>query len=399
MEIAKYCIIFLIAIDIFSSIISFIDFIPIGKSFASPRFPLFVTLILIIAQMKQRNKCFYCETCNRNLSISEIQGLCSCGNKTKVKFMGLSGKLYYYCSDSTCKKTRVMSFDNSMRTRFSRINPYGKKMQQKRQLVCRVCGSNLSGETVINMSLYSGDVNLARNYREDFFYHAFGPAKKNNDISIVPENVAILKDIDRHYEKGSTKFNPVSVTDESIRIHFKTSNKSINELLIQFNIALAQNVTLKLKSSEGIIILLDAAKSPSERQSVIDHFMVDLEHLNTKSSEWINPVLIGLCCNDVEELESEINSGIIKSADDSEEICIKYLSSQNNGDIIQSLYNRISNVHFFVYRTGTLALGNDSNVYNIVPPVQSLFYSASSDFSNIWKPTSGGYCPKTAGHK
>lgn len=399
MEIVKYCIIFLITIDVFSSIISFIDFIPIGKSFASPRFPLFVALILIIAQTKQRNRHFYCETCNKSLSISEIQGLCSCGNKTKVKFMGLSGKLYYYCPDPTCKKTRVISFDNSMRTRFSRINLYGKKMQQKRQLVCNVCGTKLSGETVVNMSLFSSDVNLAKRFREDFFYHAFGPAKTNNDINIVPENASVLKDIDRHYEKGSTKFNPVSIIDDSIRIHFKTTNKNINQLLIQFNIALAQSSVLKLKYSEGIIILLDASKNPSERQSVIDHFLIELDHLNTKSNIWIGSVLVGLCCDEVNELKSAINNEQIKSADDSEELCIRFLTSQNNGDIIQSLYNRIDNVHFFVYRTGTLALGNDSDVYNIVPPVQSLFYSVSNDFYTIWKPVPNGYCPKNVGHK
>ena len=102
-------------------------------------------------------------------------------------------------------------------------------MQQKRQLVCNVCGTKLSGETVVNMSLFSSDVNLAKKFREDFFYHAFGPAKTNNDINIVPENASVLKDIDRHYEKGSTKFNPVSIIDDSIRIHFKTTNKNINQ--------------------------------------------------------------------------------------------------------------------------------------------------------------------------
>lgn len=385
MEILRCIIFFLIIIDVLSSIISFIDFLPIGKPFSSPRVPILLALIIIIIQMKQRNKQFYCETCSKNLSINEVQGMCSCGTKTKVKFVGVFGNLYYTCKNPSCKKTKVISFDNSIRTRLSRINPYGKKMQQKRQLICNICGSKLSGETVINMSLYSCDVNLAKNYREDFFYHAFGSVKKNSYISIVPENAAILKDIERHYEKGSTKFNTVSVTDDSIRIHFKTSNKSINELLIQFNIALAQNDALKLKWSEGIIILLDASKNPSDNQSVIDHFMVDLEHLNTKGSVWTNPVLIGLCCNDVEELESAINSGIIKNADDSEEICIKYLSSHNNGDLIQILYNRISNVHFFVYRTGTLALGNNSNVYNVVPPVQALFYSVSNDFYSVWE--------------
>lgn len=399
MEIVKYGIILLIIIDVFSSIISFIDSIPIGKSFTSPRFPLIITLLIIIVQTKQRNKRFYCETCSKNLSISEIQGLCSCGKKTKIKFMGLSGKLYYYCSEPTCKKTRVISFDNSIRTRFSRINPYSQKMQQKRQLVCNVCGTKLSGESVINMSLFSNDVNLAKRFREVFFYHAFGPAKNNNDISIIPENAAILKDIDRHYEKGSTKFNPVSVTDESIRIHFKTTNKNVNQLLIQFNIALSQNNVLKLKSSEGIILLLDASKNPSERQSVIDYFLIELDHLNTGSSVWINPVLVGLCCDEVDELESAINAEKIKGADDLEELCIQFLTTHNNGDIIQSLYNRIENIHFFLYRTGSLALGNNNKVYNVVPPVQALFYTVSNDFLSVWKQTSEGHCPRTIGHK
>lgn len=401
METVKYIVILLIVIDVFSSIISFIDLIPIGSPFTMPRFPLVITLIIIIIQTKQRSRTFYCEKCSKNLSASEVRVKCSCGKKNKVKFMGLSGKLYYKCSNRDCEEAKVTSFKNVfiddggigvlIRARLPKINPY----RESNQIVCSVCGEKLSGESVINMSLFSCDMNLAKRFREDFFYHAFGPAKQSKNISITSRNASLLKDIDKHYEKGK----PASVTPDSIRVYFKTENEDINQTLIQFNIALAENKDLQLKSSEGIIVLLDAAKDPIERQSAVDFFLLETARINTRSSIWQAPVLVGLCCDKVDELESEIDSGKIKNADDSEELCINFLSSHNNGDIVQRLCKSVENIHFFLYRTGSIASNDEDKVYNIVPPVQALFYTVSNDFRSVWEESTEGYLPKTIGQK
>lgn len=399
MEIIKHILLFLILIDVISSVVSFIDNIPVGKAFFSPRFPLFITLLVILIQTKQRNRSLYCETCGKNLSTDEIAGRCICGAKTKLEFLGISGKILYKCSNKSCRYSDVISFNGNMRTRFSRLFPYKQSLQHGRMRVCNTCGKVLTGKNVTNFSLYCGDLELAKNYREDFFYHGFGPAKQTQEISVLTNNSSLLKEIDKHYEKGTTKLNLCNIPENPIRVRFKTRNENINQDFFQFNIAVAQNENLKLRMSDGIIILLNGNSSGIERQSIIDHFLVELRNINTESPTWQRPVLVGLCCNDVEELESAINSGQINSENDSEELCRNFLIAHNNNDILYSLFNYIENVHFFIYRTGTLALKNSDKVYNVVQPVQSLFYDSMNEFSHIWKPYSNGYCPKTTGHK
>jgi len=395
MEIVKIVIFLLLLIDVVYSIVSLIDMIPVGKRWFIPRLPFLITLIVIIFQTKQRNRTFYCETCHKNLSCDDVVSRCTCGTTTKVKFVGFSGKLSYKCKNSSCRKNVVRSFDNSARTRFSRINPFGTKMQQKRQLVCNICGTKLSGEPVLNYSLYSSNMMLAKKFREDFFYHSFGPAKECKDLHITPTNAMLLKDIDRHYENGAGKLSLNSVSEEPIQLHFKTKNKNVNQTLYQFNIAVAQNNEHKLGLSEGVIVLLDGAANSIERQSVVDLFLVDIQQINTESSVWAKPVLVGVCCNGVDSLETVIDEGRIHSADVAEEICRQFLIERNNEDVINRLSNGVSNLHFFLYRTGTKAQGTQDKVYNVVNPVQALIYASQNEMKHIWPVAMNGYCPRT----
>jgi len=394
MDNLKIIVFSLIVIDVFASFISIIDMIPIGKHRFKLRFPFLITLIIIVLQTKQRNKVFYCKTCHKNLYYPDVTAECYCKTTHKLKFVGFSGVLNYNCPNKKCKKRKIIGFGRYDRTMFSRLNPYGKRMQAKRLLVCRICGNMISGEPVMNFSLYSSNIELAKNYREDFFYHSFGPAKENKDLHISPVDVKVLKDIDHHYEHGAGKLGSNSVSEVPIQLHFKTQNKNVNQTLYQFNMAVALNADNKLIASEAIIILLDGNSKSAERQSVVDNFLVDIQQINIEGSVWKKPVLVGICCNNVKRLEDEIDGGKINSADDCEEICRRFLNEENNDDIINRLNGNVANVRYFLYRTGTAEKGTQGKVYNVVNPVQALTYAVQSEMKHIWPPVSNGHCPK-----
>lgn len=392
MEIVQKIIELIIFADVLWSLFSFIGAIPLGKPWVSPRFPILITIIIMLVQIGQRKRTFYCEKCQKNLIHKEMIGRCSyCDRDTKIKFMDISGRIYYKCSNINCKHTNVISLGGNARTRFYVLNPYGSG---KRSLICQNCRCTLSGETVINLSLYSGTEKLAKDYREDFFYHSFGPAKSAEKISVVPVNASMLKDIDKHYEKGISKLSRVDVPTDSIALHFKTESKAVNQTLFQFRIAVKEN--LKLQPSEGIILLLDGTASGIERQSVVDHFLVDLQHLNTQSAVWTKPILVGVCANGVQQLETAIDSDI-SSAEEVEQCCKQFLLDQNNGDVINRLYTSIENIHFFLYRTGSAADGTESKIYNVVQPGQALLYEVQREMRRIWTQERNGYCPMTHG--
>ena len=398
MSIFKLIVLFLVIIDVFSALISFIDWIPIGRHWSVPRLPLVLTLIAIILQTKQRNRVLYCEKCHKNLSGHDLISICQCGSESKVKFIDFSGKLRYKCKNKNCRKLPVKGFNNYSRTTFSKINPYSSKTQE-RSIVCKVCKSKLSGESVINLTLYAGDIKLAKDFREDFFYHGFGAGKKSESLSVTPINPTVLKEIDRHYEKGSSRLSFSSVSEEPIQIHFKTNYKNVNETMYQFSLAIAKDDRLKLRVSEGIILLLDGNVTGIDRQTVVDRFLLELKQLNTNSAKWQNPILVGICSNDVPVLESAIESKKVTTPEAADSICRQFLEDQGNGDLINLLYNNITSIHFFLYRTGSMSDSTHEKVYNVVNPVQAIVYTTQSEMKHIWSPDINGVCPKTIGQR
>ena len=385
-------------LDVLWSVLSFIGAIPIGKPFITPRLPILVSVMLMLFQISIKKQTRYCNVCNRNLSATEITTECNfCKTSNPLKFIGPDGRIYYKCSNSSCKETFVLSAFGNVRTRFSKISPYGTQTSKKRTLHCKYCNQPLSENTIVNLSLYTENRALAIAYRETFFYHSFGAGCKNPDLHLYPQSTAVLKEIDRYYETAtSRKIVSSNLTLGMIRIEFRASIEEINKSAYQFRIALSNNNSLKLKSSEGIVVLLDGKAQSIENKSLIDHFLLELSQLNTQSRTWSSPVLVGISANDVDELEEKIEEGFA-NAEEMEDFCKQFLITKNNEDIIHLLYNAVENVHFFIYRTGSARDNTESKIYNVIPPVQALLYFAQSSMRKYWIPDKNGFCPPTRG--
>lgn len=387
-------------LDVLWSVLSFIGAIPIGKPFITPRLPILLSILLMLIQIPVKKQTRYCNVCNKNLSTTETTTECNfCKTSNPIKFIGFDGRIYYKCSNSSCKETFILSAFGNVRTRFSKIFPYGVKTSKKRTLHCKYCNQPLSENTMVNLSLYTEDKNLAlaTAYRETFFYHSFGAGCKNPNLHLYPQSTAVLKEIDRYYETASFRKTASSnLTLGMIRIEFRADIEEINKSAYQFRIALSNNNSLKLKSSEGIIVLLDGKAQSIENKSLIDHFLLELSQLNTQSRTWSFPVLVGISANGVDELEEKIENGFA-NADEMENLCKQFLIDKNNEDIIHLLYNAVENVHFFIYRTGTARDNTEIKIYNVIPPVQALLYSAQSSMRKYWIPDKNGFCPTTRG--
>lgn len=386
-------------LDVLWSLLSFIGAIPIGKNFVTPRFPIIITLIIMLIQTPVRTRKKYCEVCNRNLAYTEMIAECVyCNSPNPVKLIGIDGRIYYKCVNKKCRNTFVITPFDDARTRFSKLIPYGNRASKKRKLHCKYCNKALSGNnTVINLSLYTDDKLLAVAYRETFFYNSFGSGCKDTNIHLFSQSASLLKEIDHFYESKPSKImGTTSLSLDLIRIEFRSAIDEINKSVYQFRIAVANDNNAKLKASEGIIVLLDGNAQAIEIKTLIDHFLIDLNMLNTQSKTWTSPVLIGISANGVPELEKRIDSGFT-SSDEMETYCKQYLMSKNSEDIIYALNNAIDNVHFFVYRTGNGRNGSESKIYNVIPPVQSLMYTAQNSMRKYWIPNSNGLILSTKG--
>ena len=319
---------FITIIDVVWFVISFIMAIPIGKAFFPPRFPILITLIIIFLQTPSRKKPKYCSICNRNLNKKETTMRCVyCNTLNPVKMMDITGNIYYKCANKECKQTHVVSPYGYARTRFSKVFPYGEKNTKKVTLCCKYCNNQLSSaHSVVNLSLYTSNVQLAQAYRETFFYNSFGAGKKNLDIQLSSHNTAlfsnatvfsILKEIDECYE-GASSSKSKGTNDiplELISLELRSSEyKEINSTSYQFRIALS-NDSYRLLASEGIILLIDGKSSALENDTLVDRFLIDLNSLNTQSKVWNLPVLIGISSNGIPELEERIQSGFVNAED------------------------------------------------------------------------------------
>lgn len=389
----------ILILDVLWSVLSFIGAIPIGKPWVTPRFPILITLILMLLQTPVRKSKKYCNVCNRNLDNTEMMAECSfCNTPNPVKVLGIDGRIYYKCVNKKCKSTFVITpFDNA-RTRFSKLFPYSEKSSKKRKLHCKYCNTALNSDTtVINLSLYTSDKLLAVAYRETFFYNGFGGGCKDTNIHLFSQNASLLKEIDHFYESKPSKImGTSSLSLEVIRLEFRSTIDSINKSAYQFRIAAINDNNAKLKASEGIIVLINGGMQSIEIKTLIDHFLIDLNSLNTQSQTWSYPVLIGISANGVADLEQRIDAGFT-SAEEMETYCKQYLSSRNSEDIIYALSNTVDNIHYFLYRTGSIREGTDSKVYNVIPPVQALIYSAQGEMKKYWVPNNNGHIPLTKG--
>lgn len=389
----------IVILDVLWSVLSFIGSIPIGKPFFTPRFPFLITLIVKLIQIPTKKEKRYCSVCNRNLLAEEMIAECNyCNSSNPVKLIGIDGRIYYKCNNKSCKETFVVSPFGEARTRFSRLFPYGDKTSRKRKLRCMYCKQPLSSDnTVINLSLYTSDKLLAVAYRETFFYNSFGAGCKDANIHLFSQSATTLKEIDHFYEsKPSKMMGTASLPLDLIRIEFRSRIDEINKSAYQFRIAATNDNNAKLKASEGIIVLVNGNAQAIEVKTLIDHFLIDLNALNTQSQTWTSPVLIGISANGVPELEKRIDDGFT-SADEMESFCKQYLISKNIEDIIYALNNAVENMHFFLYRTGNARDATESKIYNVIPPVQALLYSAQSTMKKYWAPNTNGITPSTKG--
>lgn len=396
MELIKAILIFAAILDVLSSVFSFIGAIPAGKPWTIPRFPLLITIIIMILQTKSRHQLHYCENCQKNCHSNEIVRQCIfCGAKTEIKFMNITGRIHYRCSNPSCR-TQIIKFcfekNNRIRTRFSRLQPYSEKTMKKSSLICKTCGKKVNSGKTVNLSVYGQTMLMAQDYREDFFYHGIKP--NESFFEVLSLQTATVKKIYLNYEVGPGSSATSGVPTSPVKIYVKTGQKASEKTLFRFRMAVPKSENLRLKNSEGIIILLNGKSDEVARQTVIDHFIVDLQQINTRSAVWKNPILVGICSNGVERLENAIDKGI-KSQQEEEKICIEFLKDMNNSDIINRLYSEAENVHFFLYRTGSAAKGTAEKIYNAVQPAQALIYNFQPEMNRIW--SKNGYLPLTNG--
>lgn len=388
----------LLFIDLAWSVISFIGAIPLGKPWFTPRFPIPITVIVMLLQIPHRKRKFYCDRCQKNLSYKEIVGNCNhCASDFPIKFMGIDGRIYHKCSESGCDETNVLTmneFDDSARTRFYKLNPLGES--EKRDFCCKICGNLIFGdEKVVTLSLYSGREETAKTYRAAFFYNSFGPGKKSQKMAVQPTEPLIVKRIDSLYECEGYKDGFKDVADHPLRLRLKTDQKLINKTLFQFHMVIGSTNQHKLVSSEGIVLLIEGVSNSIERQTLVDQFLVDLEPLKT-SRCWNKPVLVGICANGVVSLESAVSRGF-ENATIMEQQCISFLMEQNNADIVSRLSSNLEHLHFFLYRTGSVGENTEGDIYNVVQPGQALMYDAHRELRAIWPMETNGCSPPLYG--
>ena len=373
----------LVLFDVTWSVGSFINWIPFGKTWwITPRFPLLITVIIMLIQRISIKKTFYCEKCHKNLKHGELKFRCAtCNEEFKLKPMGISGRIYLKCPNKDCTGKFLYTTDmgGHFPARFSRLNPYGKRNLDKINFSCRNCGEALENGYVVNFSLYSGSVELAKNYREDFFYYAFGPKKKTSGLSIAMEDKYFMNNLKKHYEN-----NTMEVSDKNLMIKLVTKNSNINEIKFNMRFAVCENNEYPLLSSEGIVLILDGKEDAILRRSVVDNFIVDIERLRSQEQIIDTPLLVGICVNGVSGMEETVQR--YTDAVSMERACRDFLIQKNNADIIQILCSKLKNVHFFFYRTGTAGNNSEDKVFNVVVPVQSLFLSVTRDMCNVWPP-------------
>lgn len=360
----------LTAIDIIWSIVSWIS-----SRLLTPRLPLIPTLIVMLYQRKCKKKTYFCEKCQRNLYHKEILRKCSdskCGKAQEIKFMDITGKVYHKC---------INNYVSKCEERFNVFDTYKGYRDNKIDLICKTCDTELSGGLVASFSLYSSDEQLAKDYIVDFFYYTFCAGKKTVNMSVETTDKKRLDDIDNEFMHFAPTANTGRILD-TISLRLQTNNSTVKNTRFQFHTAICSDEARKLKSSEGIIILLDGKNSNYERDSVIDRFLVDLQMQNIRGNVWENPVYIGVCANGCEFLESEIDKNASSIAQN-EQLCRQFLVNYNNEDIINKLSNAIKNVHYFVYRTGYKSNGTEEKIYNVAESGQSLLIDVCSELNNV----------------
>lgn len=373
--------------DVGLSIVSFINWIPIGKPWITPRLPIIPTIIVMLIQLKDKKRMFYCDTCHRNFYPKELIGVCNCcETEQKIYFMDITGRIYRKCINGSCNTSGVFTLredDGVARTRISVFNPLKNYRANKINFKCKTCGSKIGMGLVSNFSLYGSDEKLVRDYRTVFFYYTFCKGKKTVDMSVEVSDERLLKGIDNEFE-GSKSPHGYNTTLGTIRLRLKTRNYTVNQIQFRFNTAICSDNSKKLMPSEGIVLLLDGSCSNFERDSVVDQFLIDLKMLSSRGELWENPVFVGICANNCETLEDKIDSGILK-LENNEEMCRQYLESQNNSDIINKLSNAVKDIHYFIYRTGTVAAGTDYKIYNVIESGQSLLGKVCTELESVIK--------------
>ena len=387
----------LLLIDLAWSVLSFIGAIPLGKPWFTPRFPVPVTIVIMLFQIGHKKWDFYCNNCQKNLSYKEVIGKCYyCKSDIPIKFMGIDGRIYHKCLNSSCEMTSVLTIndlDDSARTRFYKSNPLG--LTGRRSLHCKICGNPINNDNVVTLSLYSGREEIAKTYRAAFFYNSFGPGKKSQKMAVQPTEPLIVKRIDSLYECEGYKDGFKGVADHPLRLRLKTDQKLINKTLFQFHMVIGSTNQHKLVSSEGIVLLIEGVSNSIERQTLVDQFLVDLEPLKT-SRCWNKPVLVGICANGVASLESAVSRGF-EDATIMEQQCISFLMEQNNADIVSRLSSNLEHLHFFLYRTGSVGENTEGDIYNVVQPGQALMYDAHRELRAIWPMETNGCSPPLYG--
>lgn len=79
--------------DVGLSIVSFINWIPIGKPLITPRLPIVPTIIVMLIQLKDKKRLFYCDKCHRNFysmrtsSVYACQDICVTLAEALTRFM------------------------------------------------------------------------------------------------------------------------------------------------------------------------------------------------------------------------------------------------------------------------------------------------------------------------
>ena len=224
-----------------------------------PRVPVLVALVLMLIQIPQRRRTFYCETCGRYIRPQELLAKCnSCNGKRRPRFLTPLGTLACKCPSHTCLERKTISYGGNARTRFSRLFPYGAGNRSRQSFLCGVCGNEINMGNIINLSWYSGTEQLAMNYCRNFLAQGFG------SVNLTGSGVNFA---------AST-----SLPSELI-FGFRTKNRDVRRAEFRLHFAV-KGTERKLWSSEETMLLLDGAAGAGERDAVIDAFLLDLQELN-----------------------------------------------------------------------------------------------------------------------
>lgn len=385
-------VVFVFGLDIGISVASFVDVVAAKITFArryiKTRFPLLITLMIILFQTKTRNSKFYCPTCQKNLPLKEVVSECiECGTQDKIRFMNITGRVNCQCKgktdDGRCERT------------FSRVSPYGKSALTSRQIKCKNCHTPIKTGTVVNLTLFSDDFEMAAAYRETFMSNAFD-VEKPGTMGAAFRDEKEFKKIFEHYN-GSVWALDTDIPLHPMELQLKTPKLAFNDTMYRFQISIENRNDYRLVPSEGIVLLINGNADSIRKQSFVENFLINLEQINTQSGTWKKPVLVGICANGVKELEDAIDNGFV-CAEEAEKYCIEYLEENNNGNMINLLCGKIENMHFFVYRTGNKREKTENKIYNVVHPVLSLMYNEEKKLDSIWKPDERGNCLSVTGN-